>query len=61
MNHTTFYPTEGKGNNSLKASIMELNIAYVGGRLDDYKALALKDSHTEKTTCNMQWGPMMRT
>jgi hypothetical protein len=60
MNQTAS-PTDVKSNNSLLASIAQLNNAYESSRLDGYKALALKDSHTDKTTCNLQWGPMMRT
>ncbi|HEV7613918.1 MAG TPA: hypothetical protein VGO37_18710 [Steroidobacteraceae bacterium] len=55
------YPTAGNGTKSLLASIVRLNNAYESDRLDGYKALLLKDSNTEKTTCNVQWGPMMRT
>ena len=50
----------GEVNNSLKASLAELNEAYSNDRLDSYKALGLKDSYAEKTSCNVQWGPMMR-
>ena len=57
----TISPTDVKGTSSLFASIVALNSAYASSRLDGYKALALKDSFTEITTCNLQWGPMMRT
>jgi hypothetical protein len=37
-----------------------LNEAYSSGLLDDYRALALKDSFDERTTCRVQWGPANR-
>jgi hypothetical protein len=37
-----------------------LTEAYSGGLLDDYRALQLKDSFDEQTTCRVQWGPVMR-
>lgn len=45
---------------SINASLAKLNDAYSSNRLDNYKALGLKDSYAEKTSCNVQWGPMMR-
>jgi len=41
--------------------VKSLNEAYSNGQLDDYRALELKDSFDEKTTCRVQWGPLMRT
>ncbi len=46
---------------SLKISLMKLNEAYANNQLGSYRALGLKDSLVEKTTCYIQWGPMMRT
>lgn len=55
------YRTESESLNSLQTSIAKLNEAYSNGRLENYKSLSLKNSHTDETTCNIQWGPMMRT
>jgi len=60
MSHIA-YSKAGNDTKSLLASIARLNNAYENDRLAGYKALLLKDSHTERTTCNVQWGPMMRT
>jgi len=54
-------PVRSDSNHSLKASLVRLNAAYSSNQLDSYRALKLKDSLTEKTSCNLQWGPMMRT
>jgi hypothetical protein len=45
---------------SLNASLVKLNEAYSNNQLGSYKALGLKDSYSETTSCNVQWGPMMR-
>jgi len=45
---------------SMNASLVKLNEAYLSNHLESYKALGLKDSYAEKTSCNVQWGPMMR-
>jgi hypothetical protein len=48
-------------NNLVGDMVTRLNEAYSNKHLDDYRALELKDSFTEETTCAIQWGPMMRT
>lgn len=45
----------------IEALVVGLNEAYSNNQLDDYRALELKDSFDEQTTCKVQWGPMMRT
>jgi hypothetical protein len=55
------HSSAGKDTKTLLDSVAELQSAYSSDRLGGYQALRLKDSHTEETTCNMQWGPMMRT
>ena len=41
--------------------LVEINKAYSNNELAGYKALELKGSHEEKSTCKLQWGPQMRT
>lgn len=45
----------------IEALVVSLNEAYSNNQLDGYRALELKDSFDEQTTCMVQWGPMMRT
>ena len=47
--------------NPVEKMVARLNEAYSNRNLDEYRALELKDSFTEDTTCAIQWGPMMRT
>ncbi len=37
-----------------------LNKAYSEGQLRKFRVLELRNSFSEKTTCKVQWGPMMR-
>lgn len=61
MYQTNSANREHHGNHaSLSASLAKLNEAYSNNKLDSYKALDLKNSYAEKTSCNVQWGPMMR-
>lgn len=46
---------------NLDALMDRLNEAYANNQLEDYRALELKESFDEATTCALQWGPMMRT
>lgn len=41
--------------------VASLNEAYSSNQLDGYRVLELKESHDERTTCSIQWGPQMRT
>tara|TARA_R110000823_G_scaffold232224_2_gene358732 strand:- start:3989 stop:4159 length:171 start_codon:yes stop_codon:yes gene_type:complete len=47
--------------NPVEDMVAKLNEAYSNRKLGKYRALELKDSFTEETTCAIQWGPMMRT
>jgi len=42
------------------ALLDSFNKAYSNGQLDNYRALELKDSFAERTTCRVQWGPANR-
>lgn len=44
-----------------EATIAKLSQAYANNQLNKYRVLKLKDSHNDQSTCNMQWGPQMRT
>ncbi|MDB4409873.1 hypothetical protein N9235_03595 [Gammaproteobacteria bacterium] len=50
-----------RDDNPVEDMVARLNEAYSNRHLDEYRALELKDSFTEETTCAIQWGPMMRT
>jgi len=45
----------------IESIVASLNEAYAKHELDSCRALELKDSFDEQTTCLLQWGPMMRT
>lgn len=48
------------GASQIETLVAHLNEAYANNQLDGYRALELKDSVDEQTTCKVQWGPMMR-
>lgn len=47
--------------NKTAATIAKLSQAHANDQLTKYRVLELKDSHNDQSTCNMQWGPQMRT
>ena len=47
--------------NKTAATIAKLSQAYANDQLTSYRVLGVKDSHNDQATCNMQWGPQMRT
>ena len=49
-----------KFDDPVKDTLVKLNQAYRNKKLDGYKALGLKDSYVERSTCNIQWGPNNR-
>ena len=47
--------------NETKTAIASLCEAHANNKLSGYRVLELKGSHDDQSTCNMQWGPQMRT
>lgn len=47
--------------NKTTATIAKLTQAHANDQLNKYRVLDLKGSHNDQSTCNMQWGPQMRT
>ena len=60
MQHATSVREHTGCHSTLSATLDRLNAAYSNNQLDSYKALSLKDGYSDKTSCNVQWGPMMR-
>lgn len=44
----------------IQARAALLSKAYSENRLGKFRVLELRNSFSEKTTCKVQWGPMMR-
>lgn len=47
--------------NKTAATIAKLSQAQASDQLKKYRMLELEGSHSDPSTCNMQWGPQMRT
>ena len=47
--------------NKTSVTIAKLCKAQASDQLTKYRVLELKGSHNDHSTCNMQWGPQMRT